>query len=109
MKTLRNYIGGEWVTPAAADYRDLTNPATGEMLGRVPLSGAREVNEAVAAAQAAFLKWRGGPPAARARYLFQPQELLGPPFHDIAGPVPRSKRQTTARTGGAGAPGSQDA
>ena len=67
MKTLRNYIGGEWATPAAADYLDLTNPATGEMLGRVPLSGAREVDEAVAAAQAAFLKWREVPPVARDR------------------------------------------
>ena len=53
MKTLRNYIGGEWVAPAARDYLDLTNPATGEPLGQVPLSGAGDVDQAVAAAQAA--------------------------------------------------------
>src|SRR5437762_2360373 len=54
MKTLRNYIGGEWVAPSG-EYLDLSNPATGEQLGRVPRSGGRDVDHAVAAAQAAFL------------------------------------------------------
>ena len=76
MKTLRNYIGGEWVAPAAAEYLDLTNPATGEQLGKVPLSGAREVDQAVAAAQAAFVKWRQVPPVVRARYLFKLKYLM---------------------------------
>src|SRR2546430_14517530 len=102
MKPVRNYIGGEWVTPAAADYLDLTNPATGEMLGRVPLSGAREVNEAVAAAQAAFLKWRGGPPGARARPLFKLKYPMGPHLPEIAAPVPPAERKTPRRARGPG-------
>src|SRR2546425_11060086 len=98
MKTLRNYIGGEWATPAAADYLDLTNPATGEMLGRVPLSGAREVDEAVAAAQAAFLKWREGPPGAPGRHLFQLKNLVEQQRHGTAAPATREKRQTRDAT-----------
>src|SRR5206468_8948542 len=94
MKTLRNYIGGAWVAPAAADYLDLTNPATGEQLGRVPLSGAREVDEAVAAAQAAFLKWREVPPVARARYLFKPKYLMEQHFEEIAAMVTRENGKT---------------
>src|SRR5437867_10564397 len=94
MKTLRNYIGGVWATPAAADYLDLTNPATGEMLGRVPLSGAREVDEAVAAAQAAFLKWREVPPVARARYLFKLKYLMEQHFDEIAATVTRENGKT---------------
>ena len=94
MKTLRNYIGGEWATPAAADYLDLTNPATGEMLGRVPLSGAREVDEAVAAARAAFLKWREVPPVARARYLFKLKYLMEQHFDEIAATVTRENGKT---------------
>jgi len=94
MKTLRNYIGGEWVTPVAADHLDLTNPATGEMLGRVPLSGASEVNEAVAAAQAAFLKWREVPPVARARYLFKLKYLMEQHFDEIAATVTRENGKT---------------
>src|SRR2546429_6576246 len=108
MKPWRNNIGGEWVTPAAADYRDLTNPATGEMLGRVPLSGAREVNEAVAAAQAAFLKWREGPPGVRGRYLFKLKYLMDQQFDEIAPPGTPGNGKTNHETRGPGRPGTQD-
>src|SRR5436189_796464 len=94
MKTHRNYIGGAWVAPAAADYLDITNPATGEPLGRVPLSGAREVDQAVAAAQAAFLKWREVPPVVRARYLFKLKALLEQHFDEIAATVTRENGKT---------------
>src|SRR5213076_2539664 len=107
MKTLRNYIGGAWVAPAAADYLDLTNPATGEQLGRVPLSaatawstsrapdsGTREVDQAVAAAQTAFLKWREVPPVVRARYLFKLKFLIEEQFDDLAATVTRENGKT---------------
>src|SRR3989440_3420143 len=94
MKTLRNYIGGEWVTPAAAEYLDLTNPATGEQLGTVPLSGARDVDAAVSAAQTAFLKWREVPPVVRARYLFKLKYLMEEHFDDIATTVTREHGKT---------------
>ena len=94
MKTLRNYIGGDWVSPAVADYLDITNPATGEQLGRVPLSGAREVDQAVAAAQAAFLKWREVPPVVRARYLFKLKFLMEEQFADLATTVTRENGKT---------------
>src|SRR5712691_922320 len=93
MKTLRNYIGGEWVAPSG-EYLDLSNPATGEQLGRVPLSGTPEVDQAVAAAQAAFLKWRQVPPAVRARYLFKLKFLMEEQFEDIAATVTRENGKT---------------
>src|SRR5947209_15368933 len=43
--------------------------STGEQLGKVPFSSTREVEQAVAAAQTAFLKWREVPPVVRARNL----------------------------------------
>ena len=92
--TLRNYIGGEWVPSAATDFLDATNPATGESLGRVPLSGARDVDQAVAAAQAAFGKWRRVPPVVRARYLFKLRALLEQHFDDIAAIVTRENGKT---------------
>jgi malonate-semialdehyde dehydrogenase (acetylating)/methylmalonate-semialdehyde dehydrogenase len=92
--TLRNYIGGEWVAASATDTLELTNPATGEPLGRVPLCGAREVDQAVAAAQAAFLKWREVPPVVRARYLFKLKALLEQHFDDIAATVTRENGKT---------------
>src|SRR5580765_3164636 len=93
--TLRNYVGGEWVSvTSTAEYLDLTNPATGEPLGRVPLSGAEELNAAVAAAQAAFLKWRQVPPVVRARYLFKLKALLEQHFDEIAAIVTRENGKT---------------
>src|SRR5213594_3542428 len=94
MKTLRNYIGGEWIAPGSVDYLDLTNPATGEALGKVPLSGARDVDAAVAAAQAAFLKWRQVPPVVRARYLFKLKYLMEEHFDEIATTVTREHGKT---------------
>ncbi len=92
--TLRNFIGGEWVAPSSADYLELTNPATGEPLGKVPLSGARDVDAAVAAAQAAFLKWRQVPPVVRARYLFKLKYLMEEHFDEIATTVTREHGKT---------------
>ncbi len=92
--TLRNYIGGEWVESSATEFLELTNPATGEPLGQVPLSGARDVDQAVAAAQAAFLKWREVPPVVRARYLFKLKALLEQHFDEIATTVTRENGKT---------------
>src|ERR1041385_5590004 len=94
MTTLRNYIGGEWVNAHAADYLELTNPATGESLGRVPLCGTRDVADAVSAAQAAFPKWRETPPVVRARYLFKLKQLMEQHFEDLAATVTRENGKT---------------
>ncbi len=92
--TLRNYIGGEWVESSATEYLEITNPATAEPLGRVPFSTARDVDQAVAAAQEAFLKWREVPPAVRARYLFKLKALLEQHFDDVAATVTRENGKT---------------
>ena len=50
--TLRNYVGGHWLESVSSDIRDVVNPATGEVIARVPNSTTAEVGEAVAAARA---------------------------------------------------------
>ena len=65
MAALRNFIGGEWVESSAASHHEVVNPATGEVLGQTPLSGAAEVDQAVAAARDAFTTWRRVPPVVR--------------------------------------------
>lgn len=49
-----NLIGGEWLSPAADQSILVTNPATGEELGRVPAFGAAETTAAINAAAEAF-------------------------------------------------------
>ncbi len=92
--TLRNYIGGEWVETGATDCLEITNPATGEPLGRVPLSTARDVDQAVAAARDAFLTWREVPPVVRARSLFKLKVLLEQHCDDIAATITRENGKT---------------
>ena len=82
-KELRNYVGGEWITPRTTEYLDVTNPATGDLLGRVPLSNRADVDQAVAAAQAAFPAWRATPPLDRARYLFFRPRADGGAVRDV--------------------------
>jgi malonate-semialdehyde dehydrogenase (acetylating) / methylmalonate-semialdehyde dehydrogenase len=76
-RLLDNYIDGEW-TPAqaATDVLDVVNPANGEVLARVPLSGASDLDLAVRAAREALPEWRGVSTIARARKLFELRERL---------------------------------
>lgn len=73
---LENYINGSWRRAAASDYADVTNPATGELLARTPLSAAADVDAAVQAAAAAFPAWRRTPAGERIQYLFKLKNLL---------------------------------
>jgi malonate-semialdehyde dehydrogenase (acetylating)/methylmalonate-semialdehyde dehydrogenase len=84
-RLLDNYIGGSW-TPAAADAEalDVTNPATGDVLARVPLSTAADLDAAVAAARAALPEWRAVSVIARARKLFALREGLDARREDLA-------------------------
>ena len=84
-RLLDNYIGGEW-TPATAatDVLDVTNPATGEVLARVPLSGGADLDAAVQAARGALPEWRSVSTIARARKLFALRERLVARSEDLA-------------------------
>ncbi len=53
-----NLIGGQWVQSDSGETIDVTNPATGAVIGTVPRSGQAETRRAIEAAQAAFLTWR---------------------------------------------------
>ncbi len=72
----QNYIGGKWQSAQSGETFPNYNPATGETLGYFPLSGASEANAAVAAARAAFEKWRLTPAPRRGEILFRVGELL---------------------------------
>jgi malonate-semialdehyde dehydrogenase (acetylating)/methylmalonate-semialdehyde dehydrogenase len=81
---IRNYIDGEWVDSKSAEIIDVENPATGEVIARVPMSTREEVEQAAQAAKNAFRDWRETPPTSRIRYLFRLKELLEESFEDIS-------------------------
>jgi malonate-semialdehyde dehydrogenase (acetylating) / methylmalonate-semialdehyde dehydrogenase len=82
---LDNYVAGRWVPAAAASHElDVINPATGEVLARVPLSGGSDLDAAVAAGRAALPEWRAVSVIARARKLFELRERLLARSDDLA-------------------------
>jgi succinate-semialdehyde dehydrogenase / glutarate-semialdehyde dehydrogenase len=54
----KNLIGGEWVDADSGETIDVTNPATGDVLGTVPKCGKAETARAIEAAQEAFESFR---------------------------------------------------
>jgi malonate-semialdehyde dehydrogenase (acetylating)/methylmalonate-semialdehyde dehydrogenase len=81
---LKNYINGHWVESASGKTGSVLNPATGETIALVPLSGKSDVDAAVAAAKETFQTWRHIPVPRRARILFRYQQLLSERREELA-------------------------
>ena len=81
---LKNYINGEWVEPSGKNFIDVPNPATGEMIAKVPISDEEDVEKAVAAAKEAFKEWRYVPVPKRARILYKYHYLLTENHEELA-------------------------
>lgn len=82
--TIGHYIKGH-VTPGTSDRsQDVTNPAKGEVSGKVALATATEVDNAVNAATEAFPAWANLSPLRRARIMFKFLALLNQHRDDLA-------------------------
>ncbi len=82
--TLLNYIDGDWRSSGAADALEVRNPATAELLARVPMTPAAEVDAAARRAAAAFADWRRVPAPARIQHLFKLKALLEENFDELS-------------------------
>lgn len=76
IKVLKNYINGTWVESDSTETEEVFNPATGEIVGKVPLSTKKDVQKAAEAAQTAFEKWSKVSVPKRGRFFFKLQNLL---------------------------------
>ncbi|HCW0997209.1 TPA: CoA-acylating methylmalonate-semialdehyde dehydrogenase, partial [Pseudomonas aeruginosa] len=77
-------INGEFVESKTQQWRDVVDPATQEVLARVPFATQDEMNAAVAAAQDAFKTWRKTPIGARARIFLKYQQLIRENMKELA-------------------------
>ncbi|MGR7921491.1 CoA-acylating methylmalonate-semialdehyde dehydrogenase [Zobellella denitrificans] len=75
MKIIGHLINGAIVTDVTRT-QDVFNPSTGEVAKQVALAGKATVEDAIAAAQAAFPAWRNTPPLKRARVMYRFKQLL---------------------------------
>lgn len=97
-EVLKNYVDGAFVASSGSETLDVTNPASGEVLAKVPLSTMKDVDDAVLAAKRAFEAWRQVPPVQRARYLFKLKDLLEKHKHEIAEICTREHGKTLAES-----------
>src|SRR5436190_3414879 len=70
-RTLRNFVGGEWVDAKDGRTADLVNPSTGEVFATAPVSTDVDVDLALTAAADAFDAWRDATPSERQRALLR--------------------------------------
>jgi malonate-semialdehyde dehydrogenase (acetylating)/methylmalonate-semialdehyde dehydrogenase len=88
-RTLPNYINGRWVPAQASAHIDVTNPANGQVLARVPLSGSADLESAVAAASAALPDWRGRAVGERTEFIFALREQFRCRIDELAESITR--------------------
>ncbi|MDR7420742.1 MAG: aldehyde dehydrogenase family protein [Armatimonadota bacterium] len=99
-RTYKNFIAGRWQESSTTRWVTNRNPATGEALGQVPLSGREEARAAVEAAAAAFPGWRDTPGPVRGRILFKAMEILDRELPRLAEVLTREEGKTLGESKG---------
>jgi len=84
VRQLQNYIDGRWIDAENHGLLDVHNPSTGDLLAQVPLSTAGQIDQAAAAAQAAFPGWSATPVARRCELLFVLAEKIRGQFEELS-------------------------
>ncbi|MET4576072.1 CoA-acylating methylmalonate-semialdehyde dehydrogenase [Ottowia thiooxydans] len=82
--TVKLLIDGKFVDSTTTEWRDVVNPATQEVLARVPFATQDEINAAVAAGKKAFKTWRKTPIGTRARIFLKYQQLIRENMGELA-------------------------
>src|SRR5580658_561992 len=78
------YIDGQWVSSSGTEMIEVENPATEQIIGRVPAGTPADVDRAVAAARAAFEGWAATSPEERGKYLSRLHDALASRQEEIS-------------------------
>ena len=89
LPTIGHFIAGQVQPSTSGRAQDVFNPSTGQVQAQVALASLDEVNQAVAAAQAAFPAWAETAPLKRARVMFKFKELIEKHFDELAATITR--------------------
>ena len=102
MNLLQNYINGAWVNSVGSESINVVNPATQEVLAKVPYGKdtQQDVAQAVMAAQAAYLEWKNVPVLKRIQPLFKLKQLLEENRDEIAKLITLECGKTLAESSG---------
>ncbi len=94
--TVKLLINGQFIESKTNQWRDVVNPATQQVLARVPFATDDEINAAVCAAKEAFKTWRFTPIGARARIFLKYQQLIRENMLELAAILTAEQGKTLA-------------
>lgn len=80
----QTYINGKWVSAKSGETFEVTDPASGKVIGSMPEMGKADADEAIAAAAAALPAFRKLTPRERARMLRKWYQLMVDNTEDLA-------------------------
>ena len=101
MRTLDNFIDGQWRKPSSATYLPDINPAdTKEVVAESPSSTAAEAIMAVEAAERAYPDWRATPAPQRGQLLYRVQRRMEARRHELAEVLTREEGKTLTESNG---------
>ena len=96
LDTAKLLINGQLIESETQHWQDIVNPATQEVIGRVPFATVQEVDAAIQAAQDAFATWRQTPIQARMRIMLKLQDLIRANMKEIAKVLTAEQGKTLA-------------
>ncbi|NJD87137.1 MAG: aldehyde dehydrogenase family protein, partial [Betaproteobacteria bacterium] len=94
--TVKLFIDGKFVESKTTEWKDVVNPATQQVLSRVPFATADELEAAIAAAAKAYKHWRSTPVGARKRVMLKFQEIIRRDMRKIAECLTHEQGKTLA-------------
>jgi len=94
--TTQNIINGQWVESTTDRWIDVHNPATNQVVTRVPQSTQAEMEQAVESCKAAFSTWSKTTPLARQQIMFKYQQLIKENLSEVAKLITTEQGKTHA-------------
>ena len=102
METLKNYINKSWVSSENQSVLETINPATQEVLAKVPSgsASAKDMDKAVQSAHKAYLDWKDVLVMRRVQPLFKLKRLLEENLEDLAKTITLESGKTLTESKG---------
>ena len=94
--TVKLFIDGQFVESKTTEWKDVVNPATQQVLARVPFATPEELERAIAAAEKAYRHWRTTPVGARKRVMLKLQEVIRRDMKKLAACLTAEQGKTLA-------------
>src|SRR6187397_1873114 len=91
---VQNYIRGKFVDASSSRNLDVISPLDGNLLSKVPMSTAKDLDEAVKAAKAAFTKWSHTPIKERVQVFYKYKYLMEQNLQELAALVSEENGKT---------------